>query len=407
MTRHFVDSLFTGGVILRRKSLAFALSLVILCALVFELYPRSSQEIDLSTGAGISKMLRYENAQVYMLGEVHRKVEYQQFRNALFQYLVEKKGVRVLLMEHGYASGFLENETVQNRLSFADEYGYDQFIVSKEDYELYSWIADWNSGRDAAEKISIIGIDITDDVGNIQTLCQYLLKNHDFSSADTQTQWLLTAIREQNPFSSLQLQTFQEKFLPQLAELYHIKLEQLETVLGTQTVCLERALLGWEEAQEQQRLKGETEQLGGPGDVYRESCLYENFMWEYQQKPDAKYYGQFGGAHVLMSDYSGKLYRVQNSFVTRLAEIGSPLNGKLTVVDGCLTFEIGDLGGTGTNRATLYRTARAGPPIHKMNKFYMNSSAPDAGYAQYVLLFEHPDALTAAKEYTGSYWKYH
>ena len=47
---------------MRRKSLAFALSLVILCALVFELYPRSSQKIDLSTGAGISKMLRYENA---------------------------------------------------------------------------------------------------------------------------------------------------------------------------------------------------------------------------------------------------------------------------------------------------------------------------------------------------------
>ena len=114
-----MDSLFTGGVVLRRKFLAFALSLVILCVLVFELYPRSSQEIDLSTGAGISKMLRYENAQVYMLGEVHRKVEYQQFRNALFKYLVEKKGVRVFLMEHGYASGFLENETVQNRLSFA------------------------------------------------------------------------------------------------------------------------------------------------------------------------------------------------------------------------------------------------------------------------------------------------
>ena len=108
-----------------------------------------------------------------------------------------------------------------------------------------------------------------------------------------------------------------------------------------------------------------------------------------------------------MSDYSGKLYRVQNSFVSRLAEIGSPLNGKLTVIDGCLTFEIGDLGGTGTNRATLYDTTRAGPPIHKMNKFYMNSSAPDASYAQYALLFEHPDALTAAKEYTGSYWKYH
>lgn len=260
---------------------------------------------------------------------------------------------------------------------------------------------------DAAEKISIIGIDITDDVSNIQTLCQYLLKNHDFTGADTQTQGLLTAIREQNPFSSLQLQTFQEKFLPQLAELYQTKPKQLETVLGTQTVYLERALLGWEEAQEQQRLKGETEQLGGPGDVYRENCLYEHFMWEYQQRPDAKYYGQFGGAHVLMSDYSGKLYRVQNSFVTRLAETDTPLNGKLTVIDGCLTFEIGDLGKSDVNKATLYNTTRAGPPIHKMNKFYMNSSAPDVSYAQYVLLFEHPDALTAAKEYTGSYWKYH
>ena len=109
----------------------------------------------------------------------------------------------------------------------------------------------------------------------------------------------------------------------------------------------------------------------------------------------------------MMSDYSGKLYRVQNSFVSRLAEIGSPLNGKLTVVDGCLTFEIGDLGGTGTNRATLYRTARARPPVRDRNKFYTDGSAPDAGYAQYVLLFEHPDALTAAKEYTGSHWKYH
>ena len=55
------------------------------------------------------------------------------------------------------------------------------------------------------------------------------------------------------------------------------------------------------------------------------------------------------------------------------------------------------------NKATLYNTTRAGTPIHKMNKFYMNSSAPDVNYTQYVLLFEHPDALTAAKNYTGSY----
>ena len=386
---------------------------VFVCALLFltilltfgELYPRKSQKIDLSTGAGISKMLRYDDAQVYLFGETHRCTEYQQFRNVLFKYLVKEKGVRVLVEEAGYATTFLENATVQGRLSFSD--WLDRCTSSKEDYELYQWIADWNSGREDADKISIIGIDITDNIGNMQMLCQYLLKTCNFTGADVQTQRLLTAIRKQNPFSSLQLQTFQDEFLPQLIELYQTKPEQLENVLGTQAMHLERALLGWQEALEQQRLRGKAEQLGDSDDVYRENCLYENFMREYQERPDTKYYGEFGAAHVLMSDYSGKIYRVQNSFVTRLAEEGSPLNGKLTVIDGCLTFEIGDLGGTGTNRATLYRTACARPPVRDRNKFYTDGSAPDAGYAQYVLLFEHPDALTAAKEYTGSYWKYH
>lgn len=78
---------------------------VFVCALLFltilltfgELYPRKSQKIDLSTGAGISKMLRYDDAQVYLFGETHRCTEYQQFRNVLFKYLVKEKGVRVLV----------------------------------------------------------------------------------------------------------------------------------------------------------------------------------------------------------------------------------------------------------------------------------------------------------------------
>lgn len=114
---------------LRKRFLAFAAALVLLFALVFELYPRSSQIIDLSTGSGLSRMLRYDDAQVYIFGEIHRKVEYQKFRNVLFKYLVEKKGVRVLLMEHGYASGFIENETIQNRMTFSD--AFDQFTIPK------------------------------------------------------------------------------------------------------------------------------------------------------------------------------------------------------------------------------------------------------------------------------------
>ena len=59
--------------------------------------------------------------------------------------------------------------------------------------------------------------------------------------------------------------------------------------------------MGWQEALERQKLRGKVEQLVGSDDVYRENCLYEHFMREYQKRPDTKYYGEFGAAHVLMS----------------------------------------------------------------------------------------------------------
>lgn len=391
---------------MRKKFLIFAVAFVTLLAAAFEFYPRSSQAIDLSTGSGLSKMLRYDDAQVYLFGEVHRKVEYQQFRNVLFKYLVKEKGVRVFVEESGYATAFLCNETVQGRLLFSD--WLDRCIVSQEDYELFQWITDWNSNKEDTDKISIIGIDITDDIGNIQTLCQYLLKNHNLGIANAETQLLLTSIQELNPFGALALHSFQNELLPQLIKLYQTSPEQLKSVLGEQTVPLERTLLGWEQAQERLRLKGEVEQLGGPDDMYRENCLYEHFMWEYEQNPNSKYYGQFGGAHVLRSDYSGKIYRVRNSFVTRLSSSDSPLHGSLTVIDGGLSLEIGSLGNSNTNKAILYNTALADPPFENSNKFYFASlDIPDTDFAQYVLLFEDSANLTVTKELSGAYWKYH
>lgn len=220
--------------------------------------------------------------------------------------------------------------------------------------------------------------------------------------------FLLTSIQELNSFSSLALQTFQDELFPQLIELYQTNPAQLKAVLGDQIIPLDRAILGWTEAQEKLRLKEDVEQLGGPDDLYRENCLYEHFMWEYEQNPNAKYYGQFGGAHVLLSNYSGKVYRVQNSFVTRLSSLASPLHEALTVIDGVLSLEVGALGNSTTNNAILYNTVLANPPIEKSNKFYSDSpDISDTNFAQYVLLFEDPAKLTVTKERSGAYWKYH
>lgn len=392
---------------LRKRFLAFAAALVLLFALVFELYPRSSQIIDLSTGSGLSRMLRYDDAQVYIFGEIHRKVEYQKFRNVLFKYLVEKKGVRVLLMEHGYASGFLENETVQNRLSFSDEYGYNQFIVSKEDYELFQWMSEFNQNRPDRDKISIVGIDITDSIGTVYAFCRYLLKDCDFSAADIKTQMLLISTQK----CQFQ-QRFENSLLPQLIELYQTNPEKLELALGDKTIHLERVLQGWQQGQECYELNDHQPdlQLDGPAVAYREDALYANLRQGYQANPTAKYFGSFGAAHVQMENYVEKegLSRINNSFVSRMAEKNSFLDGKLSVIDGIVTHEIGDLGESDTNHIILYNTARAKNPAAENGKFFAEApDIPDEKIAQYAILFEHPDQITSSEEHPGWYWLSH
>lgn len=387
---------------MRRKFLAFAAVLVILLGLAFELYPRGSQIIDLSTGSGLSKMLRYDDAQVYIFGEAHRKVEYQKFRNVLFKYLVEKKGVRVLLMEHGYASGFIENETIQNRMAFSD--AFDQFTVSQEDYELFRWMSEFNRNRPDNDKISILGADITDSIEMLYTFCKYLLKDCDFSAADRKTQMLLISIQK----CQMQ-QRFENSLLPQLIEQMQTQPEQLELVLGDKMIHLERALLSWQQEQTCNELNDyQAElQLGGKAMAYREDALYTNLQRIYQENPTAKYFGSFGAGHVQMTRYvgDGTIYWIDNCFVSRMAGEESFLDGKLTVIDGVVTHEIGNLDESDTNHIILYNTALAKNPAAESGKFFAESpDIPDEKIAQYVMLFEHPDQITNSEEHPGWYW---
>lgn len=390
---------------LHKKVLIFAAALVLLIALVFELYPRSSQIIDLSTGSGLSRMLRYDDAQVYISGEIHRKVEYQKFRNVLFKYLVEKKGVRVLLMEHGYASGFIENETIQNRMTFSD--AFDQFTISQEDYELFRWMSEFNRNRPDNDKISIVGADITDSIEMLCTFCKYLLKDCDFSAADRKMQMLLISIQK----CRLQ-QRFQNSLLPQLIEQMQTQPEQLEIVLGDKMIHLERALLGWQQeltCNELNDYQAEL-QLGGKAMAYREDVLYANLRRIYQENPTAKYFGSFGAAHVQMTRYvgDGTVHWIDNCFVSRMAGEESFLDGKLTVIDGDVTHEIGNLDESDTNHIILYNTARAKNPAAESGKFFAESpDIPDEKIAQYVMLFEHPDQITNSEEHPGWYWLNH
>ena len=84
------------------------------------------------------------------------------------------------------------------------------------------------------------------------------------------------------------------------------------------------------------------------------------------------------------------------------------LDGKLTVIDGIVTHEIGDLGESDTNHIILYNTARAKNPAAENGKFFAKApDIPDEKIAQYAILFEHPDQITSSEEHPGWYWLSH
>ena len=313
--------------------------------------------------------------------------------------------MRVLLMEHGYASGFIENETIQNRMAFSD--AFDQFTVSQEDYELFRWMSEFNRNRPDNDKISILGADITDSIEMLYTFCKYLLKDCDFSAADRKTQMLLISIQK----CQMQ-QRFENSLLPQLIEQMQTQPEQLELVLGDKMIHLERALLSWQQEQTCNELNDyQAElQLGGKAMAYREDALYTNLQRIYQENPTAKYFGSFGAGHVQMTRYvgDGTVYWIDNCFVSRMAGEESFLDGKLTVIDGVVTHEIGDLDESDTNHIILYNTALAKNPASESGKFFAGSpDIPDEKIAQYAMLFEHPDQITNSEEHPGWYWLTH
>lgn len=290
-------------------------------------------------------------------------------------------------------------------MTFSD--AFDQFTISQEDYELFRWMSEFNRNRPDNDKISIVGADITDSIETLCTFCKYLLKDCDFSAADRETQMLLIGIQK----CRLQYR-FQNSLLPQLIEQMQTRPEQLELVLGDKMIHLERALLGWQQELMCNELNDYQAELqhGGKAMAYREDALYANLQRIYQENPTAKYFGSFGAAHVQMTRYvgDGTVYWIDDCFVSRMAGEESFLDGKLTVIDGIVTHEIGDLGESDTNHIILYNTARAKNPAAENGKFFAEApDIPDEKIAQYAILFEHPDQITSSEEHPGWYWLSH
>lgn len=100
-----------------------------------------------------------DDYRVFFIGENHTfRVSNQKLQLKMFKYLYHNAGVRTLLLEFGYSSGWLMNQYVQT----GDSTLYNIFDI----YAYKAWtnfvkdLAEFNLSLDSNERIEIIGIDV-------------------------------------------------------------------------------------------------------------------------------------------------------------------------------------------------------------------------------------------------------
>ncbi|MCU0324172.1 MAG: erythromycin esterase family protein [Spirosomaceae bacterium] len=124
---------------------------------------------------------KIQDAEIIGLGEAtHGTNEFFELKSKVFQYLVEKKGVRTFAIEANFAGCYAINEYVLtgkgNPKEALSKNGYWVW-QSQEVLDLIEWMKNYNTTKSKAQKIQFYGYDMQNATSCINWLDNYLTKS--------------------------------------------------------------------------------------------------------------------------------------------------------------------------------------------------------------------------------------
>jgi len=219
----------------------------------------------------------------------------------MFKYLHKTAGVRNIMIEYGYASGWLINEYLQTGdtalYSVIKTYAYDQYA------EAYKELMEYNQTLDSNDKIYLTGIDLERGVYSASKILSMQFPEtsepHDSIALHVESLKSLVSFNEikvfdpesdYNYYTSYSVQnTIDNIILNFDAHEVHYR-----DYLGEKFELFKRILLGIKDLKVyyQYNRENSTHQF-----VYRERYMYNQFKKEYKAK-GGKFFGQFGRCHI-------------------------------------------------------------------------------------------------------------
>lgn len=252
-------------------------------------------------------LIDVNNYDVFLNGENHTMGKSDKFKLEFFTYLNKKAKVKNIIEEMGFSSGLLLNEYIQS----GNEKYLDSFMnqvkgtmaYTKEKYEFYKLLYEYNSQLDEDSKINIYGIDIERNAIDIIKAMEILIDNNKFVPKSLKKS--INLVREENKAAI--------KFL-KLA--YEEDKEDCEEYFGDEFIYFENIIKNLYPS--------------GGGEDFRDKIMMRNFSFVYSINEGEKFFGQFGSEHIYQ-DYmnSDTLIMEEVRFATLLNGDSSPVKNKV------------------------------------------------------------------------------
>ena len=244
-----------------------------------ELYKASSTiDITDSSFMGLESLKKdvFGN-KIFFVGEAHGTVKSYEMYLYLLKYFVEVGDVKYVLLEGGYSEGQYLNYYLDTGDESVLEYIFDKkrktISSTMEKYNLFKNIYEYNLTLSEDKKIQFVGIDIENENIAIKYLNSLIPKSEILHSSIDELIKIVTGMSRHN---------YIEESAKAL-EILKANENEIKNYLGDNYFNFSFTLRNLSVSK---------------GQFYREELLINNFIELYEQLPDGKYFGQYGGAHT-------------------------------------------------------------------------------------------------------------
>jgi hypothetical protein len=265
----------------------------------------------------------------------------------MFKYLNKTAGVRNIMIEYGYASGWLINEYIQTGdtalFSVIKTYAYGQYASA------YKELMEYNRTLDSNNKIYLTGIDLERGIYSASKVLSMQFPEdaepHDSIALHVESLKSLVIYNEIEVFDPDNDYNFYKSYdvrstIDNIITNFDSHEQLYKGYLKDNFELFKRILLGIKDLKiyNQYEEENSTHKF-----VYRERYMYQQFKKEYKAK-QGKFFGQFGRCHITkntQTETSCNWYNFK-SLANRIAQNGAAEGKKLKVFTTGIFYHSGE-----------------------------------------------------------------